>query len=365
MLISVSETNNLLKRKIDHEVLRNRKIHGEITSLNKTRKGHVYLTLTDPNKRTDHRSGYLSCTIWSRCFDKPLKEGQSIIVDESNLSPWDGRYSICINKYRVLENQTEESSVDIYQALKNDLEARGIFKAKQSFSLNNIKKIAIITSPTGAVLQDFLTTIERRGHTFDLDLYEASMQGSECISSIIKALEECEDKNYDVIVIARGGGSKEDLAPFNDADLAEYISKYPLNIISAIGHETDFSFIEYASNIRAATPTAAAELVTSENYRGTLAKLENYRTEIKGIVRYNKELLDSFDTSIKNVINDNINKLNNLGHYLKLIDVEQILNNNFAILTDIQGNIIDNSMSLQELEEFVIVRKDEKINISI
>ena len=253
----VSQFNKLFKEVVENNFDYVR-IRGEISELKNAASGHLYLTLKDA-------TSILNGTIWSqkKNYLKIQPEvGMEVIVTGkiSTYAKSISTYSISIDK---LELAGEGALLKIIEDRKTRLKEKGIFdeehKKKIPFLPN---KIGVITSPTGSVIHDIINRIKDR-FPINIDIWSVPVQGIGAAENIIKALEGFQDKSYkgrpDVIIIARGGGNIEDLMPFNDEKLALAVYGSTIPIISAIGHETDNTIIDYVSDLRASTPTSAAE----------------------------------------------------------------------------------------------------------
>ena len=235
------------------ELLHNLQVYGEASNISFVR-GNIYFNLKDEN-------ALLPCIMFgaSSCN---IKEGDQVLLNGGLKYYSKGGklnfYATSISPY---------GSGILYQkflALKEQLEKDGVFDAKYKKPLpKNIKKIGVVTSSTGAVLHDIETVSHRRNPALEIVVYPAKVQGDDAEKTIINGINYFDLKSdVDVIIIARGGGSIEDLQPFNTESLAREIIKVSKPIISAVGHETDFTICDFASSVRAATPSEAAELVS-------------------------------------------------------------------------------------------------------
>ncbi len=220
-------------------------------------RSHLYFKLKDENASVD-------CLMWaSQLRQLPFKPevGMQVIAEgNSSLYRKNGQFKLIVRNMvpagrgRILE-QLEE--------LKRKLTTDGIFSRPKRPIPRFVDKVGVITSAEGRVLHDISTTINRRNPLIELKLYPAAVQGCEAASSLCAALRQAyADHDCDVLIIGRGGGSFEDLLPFSDEWLTRLVAQSPLPIISAVGHEPDTAFTDFAADLRAATPTAAAELVS-------------------------------------------------------------------------------------------------------
>ncbi len=239
-------------------------VEGEVSQVMKSSTGHTYFTLKDENESV------LSCAIfkWNLKIQVNLKVGDKLIVfGKLNVYNKSGKLSM------VIENLEKSEGEGIwfkkFQALKEKLSKKGYFDPEHKRELPKvIKNIGIITSPTGAAIKDFLSVLRKRYSDINVILYPSQVQGDAAPQSLIRGIKIF-NENYlnkiDAIILTRGGGSIEDLWCFNDEKLADEIYRSELPVISAIGHERDFSISDFVSDIRAATPTAAGELITQDN----------------------------------------------------------------------------------------------------
>ena len=253
----VSQFNALLKEVIESNFDYVR-IRGEISDLKNAASGHIYLTLKDQNS-------VLNATIWNNKtnFLKIMPEvGMEVIVTGkiSTYAKSISTYSINIDN---IELAGEGALLKLIEDRKKRLEKKGIFDLIHKKKLPYLpNKIGVITSSTGSVIHDILNRIRER-FPIDVDLWPVSVQGANAVENIMGAIQGFNSRFYeskpDIIIIARGGGSTEDLMPFNDEKLALAVFDSLIPIISAVGHETDTTIIDYVSDLRASTPTAAAE----------------------------------------------------------------------------------------------------------
>jgi exodeoxyribonuclease VII large subunit len=187
-----------------------------------------------------------------------------------------------------------------FERIKKKLDAEGLFSAERKRQLPQFpKQIAIVTSETGAALQDILQILSRRYPICSIKIYPALVQGVGAPKSIISALNLAYDSNCDVIIVGRGGGSTEDLSCFNDEELARMVAKSPVPVISAVGHEIDFTICDFVSDLRAPTPSAAAELATPD-LNELLLKIQNFNARIKIALT---QMINGYEQQIKQVAN--------------------------------------------------------------
>ena len=282
---SVSKVNEYIKALIDEDVLLgNIYVEGEISNFKEHISGHLYFTLKDSG-------GAMNCVMFrSSAVNMKFRaeNGMKVIV---------GGYISIYEKtgsYQLYARSMEKAGKgDLYaefERLKKELEKRGIFDEKHKKKLPEYPKcIAVITSATGAAVRDIIRVTGRRNKNVKIAVRPTLVQGENAADDIVNAIKEINEwKNADVIILGRGGGSIEDLWAFNEEKVARAIYESKIPIISAVGHETDFTIADFASDVRAATPSMAGELAVKESM-GTREKLENMLSRIEREVERNIE----------------------------------------------------------------------------
>lgn len=305
---SVSQVNMYIKNMFMRDYrLNDISVKGEISNCKYHSSGHIYFTIKD-------KTSQLSCVMFAsmrKNLEFKLEEGQSVIVD-GNISVYerDGKYQL------YARNITKEGFGKLYEEyekLKKRLLEEGLFdKSKKRKIPAYAAKIGVVTARTGAVIQDICNVSNRRNPYVQIILYPAKVQGTGAAETIIKGIKYFEKTDVDTIIIGRGGGSIEDLWAFNDEKLARVIAGCQKPIISAVGHETDTTIADYAADLRAPTPSAAAELAVY-SYRETVIALReaghSLRWQMENILKIKKLKLAGYITVIqhespKNLIND-------------------------------------------------------------
>ncbi len=253
-ILSVSQLNNYIKNVFDDElILQNITVEGEIGEI-KFSGGNTYITLSEGD-----------CVLFCVKFGAKIEYsiGEKIRVTGSVRFYPRGCRTTFVVTYASSVGKGEQ--LVKLNELKDKLSKEGIFDNAKSLP-PFIKKIALVTSTEGAVRHDFTEVLERNGCSYlDVDIYGVKVQGTDAPQSISKALMLLSDKNYDVAVVARGGGSEQDLGCFNSESVARNVFACPLPIISAIGHEVNYTLCDFAASIRAGTPSIAAELIVRNN----------------------------------------------------------------------------------------------------
>lgn len=274
---SVASLVHYMKISLDQDMnLQSILIKGEISNFTNHRSGHWYFTLKDAKAK-------INCVMFasyaSRCKIL-LKEGMKVIV-KASVSMYEAGGSVQLYVTSVQSDGLGDLYLQLEQ-VKLKLQQEGLFSVEHKKKLPEYPmRIGIITARTGAAIHDMLTTIEKRWPIAEVTLYPSLVQGSEAAPFLIEQLKQSDEDNHDVILLARGGGAIEDLWCFNDEMLARQVYKMKTVIITGVGHESDTTLVDYVSDARAATPTAAAQMATPvlsdvknliENYRKQLVK---------------------------------------------------------------------------------------------
>lgn len=274
--MTVSQVNKYIKDIFaSNEMLANILIKGEISNFKNHYTGHMYFTLKD-------EASLIKCVMFKTYASKLKfmpKEGMSVVVFGTiSCFERDGTYQVYC---KAIQEDGMGELYTRYQELKDKLEKEGLFDTKYKKSIPFMPKtIGILTSKTGAVIRDIINVSTRRFPNVTLKLYPVPVQGKGAQEDIVKGIEFMNNnKICDVIIIARGGGSLEDLWPFNEEILARAIFKSQIPIISAVGHETDFTIADFVADLRAPTPSAAAELAVPDVYE-LISKLNTYKNRM-------------------------------------------------------------------------------------
>ncbi|WP_103665099.1 exodeoxyribonuclease VII large subunit [Gracilimonas amylolytica] len=256
---SVSQLTDKIKNVLEQNFI-DILVEGETSNVSQSRNGHYYFTLKDSNAS-------LPCVIWrstAQRLDLNLTDGQQIVVggDIQVYAPH-GRYQMIVS---LVQQAGIGKLQQAFEKLKAKLKAEGLFEDHHKKSLPKFPQtIGVVTSATGAAFQDIRSTLENRWPLANVKLYHASVQGVNAAPEIVKGIEYFSStKNVDVMIIGRGGGSLEDLWPFNEEAVARAVFKSEVPVISAVGHEVDFSISDFVADARAATPTQAAVLAVPD-----------------------------------------------------------------------------------------------------
>lgn len=259
-IYSVGQVNNYIRTMFDQDFMLNKiYIKGEVSNCKYHTSGHIYFSLKD-------ESGTISCVMFAgqrKGLGFAMKNGDKVVAGGSvSVYERDGKYQLYAREI------TLEGAGLLYErflALKKELEEMGMFapEYKQTIPVW-AKKVGVVTAPTGAAVQDIRTVAGRRNPYVQLILYPALVQGEGAKESIVKGIEALDNYGVDVIIVGRGGGSIEDLWAFNEEEVARAIFNCRTPIISAVGHETDTTIADFAADLRAPTPSAAAELAVAD-----------------------------------------------------------------------------------------------------
>ena len=365
--LNISEINKYIKGLIDKDVTLNRiYVKGEISNFKRHSRGHCYFTLKDETSR-------ISAVMFSFNASKLLfepKDGDSVLI-KGKISVYEpsGNYQV------YAEEMSLDGIGDLYikfEKLKEQLAKEGLFSNLHKKKIPTFpKKIGIITAPTGAAVRDIITTINRRYPLARTVLFPTLVQGDGAKENIVRCIKQADKSDVDTIILGRGGGSIEDLWAFNEEVVARAIFDAKKPIISAVGHEIDFTISDFVADLRAPTPTAAAELAVpnkpdvikglnnlkvriSDNLKNMLS---NYKEKLNrfesnyilnnpvSMYEIKEQKLDTFIEKINILINQKIEKNKNEFKYastkLELLNPISILNKGYSI-TKINNKAIKN-----------------------
>lgn len=383
--LTVSALNSYIKKVVDNDfVLSNSSVKGEISNLKLHSSGHMYFSLKDEMSK-------MNCIMF-RSAAKNLKfipeNGMKVIVK--------GRVSVYEKEgtYQFYCDSIETDGIgELYLAfekLKNKLQNEGLFDDENKKVLPRyVKKVGIITSPTGAAIRDIINVTRRRNKSIELLIYPALVQGVNASKDIIKGIEALNGiEDVDIIILARGGGSIEELWCFNDEELAYSVFNSKKPIITGVGHEIDYTIVDFVSDKRAPTPSAAAELAVfnlEELRSRILAYRSNLNTHIQINLNNRRSRLELLKKNI-NLLSPSVyiaNEYNNIDRLKELANIKinsrlnkekdvlgkinallsahnplNILNKGYAIVEDEKKNLITKVSKLKELEKIKVILKD-------
>ena len=314
--LDISEANSYIKRILTNDpILYNLRVKGEISNFKVHSSGNVYLSLKDEKSK-------LNCIIFKSNYDKNLNLDNGVkIIASGYISVYerDGAYQLYINEVEI------EGIGNLYiefNKLKEKLKKEGLFDYIYKKEIPKMPHaIGVVTSPTGAVIRDIINVIKRRFPKVDIKLYPVNVQGEKSAQDICEGIEFFNRmKNVDTIIVGRGGGSLEELWSFNEEIVAREIFKSEIPIISAVGHETDFTICDFVSDMRAPTPSAAAEIATPDlseiYYRLDNIKNRMNRSLNNQVILDNEKLSNTFDkinSHMKNyIIRDKVIQLDQI-----------------------------------------------------
>ena len=374
MAVTVSDLNRYIKDKIaNDENLSQILVKGEISNFKNHYTGHMYFTLKDENS-------LIKCVCFKTYAEKLTfmpKDGMKVIVLGSvSVFERDGIYQIYV---KIMEEDGLGDLYTKYKELKEKLEKEGLFDETHKKKIPFMPKtIGVLTSQTGAVIRDIINVSTRRNPNVHIRLLPVPVQGDGAAEKIASGIELMNEKKLaDVLILARGGGSLEDLWPFNEEVVARAIYNSELPIISAVGHETDFSISDFVADLRAPTPSAAAELAVADVYE-VKKKISDYQDRLRMALikkvevmklRYDKCMASAVFKEPLRKVNDNYLVLDNLlkrlevaiktkqeqekNRYVKLVSKLDTLSPLKTLargytLTERQGKIIKSKDELQK-----------------
>ncbi len=276
--VSVSELNKYIKNKFeDDEYFSNVLVEGEISNCKYHYTGHIYFTLKDENSLIKS----IMFKTYTSHLDFKLQDGMKVMILGSvSVFERDGTYQLYAKAMKQLGKVGDLRAA--YEALKEKLEKEGLFDNSHKKQIPIMPKtIGVLTSNTGAVIRDIINVSTRRNPNVHIRLFPVPVQGEGAALKIAEGIQFMnENKLADVLIIARGGGSLEDLWPFNEEVVAKAIYESKLPVISAVGHETDFTIADFVADLRAPTPSAAAELAVTDIQELQL-KLKGYQNRFR------------------------------------------------------------------------------------
>ena len=269
---SVGQVNRYVKNMFTQDFfLQKIYVKGEVSNCKYHTSGHIYFSLKD-------ETGTMSCVMFAghrRGLAFSMKDGDKVIVGGSvDVYERDGRYQLYAKEITL---EGAGALYERYLALKQELEEMGMFAGEYKQPIPKfIRRLGVVTAPTGAAVQDIRNISYRRNPYLQIILYPALVQGAGAAESIVKGIRMLDGLNVDVIIVGRGGGSIEDLWAFNEEIVARAIFECRTPVISAVGHETDFTIADFVADLRAPTPSAAAELAVND-YRSVVESVSVYR----------------------------------------------------------------------------------------
>lgn len=383
-VFEVQELTNYIGRLLSEDIFLSRlKVAGEVSNFNHHSSGHMYFTLKDDRSK-------LKCIMfkgYNQKLDFDLENGMDVVLEGSiSVYEREGQYQIYVKSIELAG--MGELYLE-YERLKKQLEEEGLFDLAYKKTIPQYpRRIGLVTSATGAAIQDILNVMGRRYPLAEVFICPSLVQGKEASEEIISALITLDNYDLDTIILARGGGAIEDLFVFNDEDLARIIFALKTPIITGIGHEIDFTIADFVADLRAPTPSAAAELATpdadiladklDEKFNSILSltrkKLDDSRQTLLGFTKdinyYNPQLMvnesyQNLDFKLDRLIRDyrleeEKSRLDLLGQRIASIDPRTILNRGYSILIEDQI-IVDSLDKVNEESTYKLKLRDGEV----
>jgi exodeoxyribonuclease VII large subunit len=391
-IVSVSDITKYIKQLFENDSkVASVFVRGEISNFKKHYSGHCYFTLKDSNA-TIKAVMFKSRAQFLR-FEP--KDGMKVIVGgQITVFERDGQYQLYAAQ--LVPDGVGELSLAFAQ-LKEKLEAEGLFSDERKRPLPVLPgTIGIITSPTGAVLRDIITVSKRRHPSIILKLYPVQVQGAEAPIQIVHAIEVFNKlSNVDVIIVGRGGGSIEELWAFNDERVVRAIAASAIPIVSAVGHQTDYTLADFVADCRAATPSQAAEFVVPdvrELYKYVTTLQSMLQNNIRNLLKNNRirleqstesrvlkhpyemlttkqQILDTYvqrlDQAIKKIIIEKQHKFKFTAEKLSMLNPLAVLARGYSIVRTIDGQLVKNSSTLLPEQQLEIVLDQGMVDVKV
>lgn len=384
---TISTLNNYIKSMFDSNfVLRKIAVRGEISNYKQYPNGHIYFSLKDDLSSLKAVMFY----DYARKLDQQFKVGDDVLVSgRVSVYPARGEYQLYAEAMQLYGKGAQLLELEL---LKKKLAAEGLFDESRKKKVNiYASRIGVISAPNSAAIADIYTNLLRRNPLLDIVLIESMVQGEGAIKELIKAVEIAKNSHLDTLIIGRGGGASEDLSAFNDENLVRAVAKLDIPVISAVGHEIDFTLLDYVADVRASTPTGAAELATfdkREIYQKLIDSSDRMDNLLKNKIATYKTYLDSikhfkyflepkliYKDQLEriNVLNNKLNllmkhqydlslaKINSLKNRLETLSVNSTLNRGYSILENENGIIIKSVKQVKLDDIFSIKLSDGNI----
>lgn len=390
-IYTVGQVNKYIKNMFAQDFMMNRiSIKGEVSNCKYHTSGHIYFTIKDAG-------GAMSAVMFAgnrRGLQFTMKEGDKVIVTGSvEVYERDGKYQLYAKE---IELDGEGNLYLKYEALKRELEEMGMFAAEYKQPIPKyIRRLGIVTAPTGAAVQDIRNIASRRNPYVQLILYPALVQGEGAVASICQGIAALDAMNVDTIIVGRGGGSIEDLWAFNEEEVARAIFECQTPIISAVGHETDTTIADLVADLRAPTPSAAAELAVfdyriveqqKEQLKARMTRnleltLQNYKTRTEHLSvrlrylnpeqklhenqKYAIDLEDALQKVMARKIEQNRHRLELLAGNLEGLSPVKKLSQGFSYVSDASGKVVKDAAQVKENDMLSIQLMKGKIKANV
>ena len=348
--ITVGALTRYIKYKLDNDVyLQDIYIKGEISNFKKHSRGHFYFTIKDEESRI---SAVMFASQTSSVTFEPIDGTKVLVRGRISVFPSTGNYQIYVNE--MIEDGVGNLYA-LYEKLKADLKKEGLFNIEHKKPIPKLpNRIGVITAPTGAAIRDIISTINRRYPICEVILFPSLVQGKDAKDDIVRNIKLADTYDLDTLIVGRGGGSIEDLWAFNEEIVARAIYECKTPVISAVGHEVDFTIADFVADKRADTPTGAAEIAVPS--KSDLLKLINQLS-----LRSSKSVNDKINTEKK--ILDRIKSSYILANPMSIYEIkEQKLDNLIEKSNNLILNILNNNnLRLTNLKRSFIFKTPEKI----
>lgn len=388
---TVAQVNSYIKNMFTQDfMLQSISVKGEVSNCKYHSSGHIYFTLKD-------EKGTISCVMFSGNRDGltfSMAQGQQVVVSGTiDVYERDGKYQLYA---RQIKQDGAGALYERFELLKAQLEERGMFAPEYKQPIPKyINRLGVVTAQTGAAVRDIIQIATRRNPYVQIILYPAIVQGEAAASSIVNGIHAMEHFKVDTIIVGRGGGSIEDLWAFNEEAVAQAVFDCPIPIISAVGHETDFTIADFVADLRAPTPSAAAELAVYDReqlqdklseYAYTMQhlcrnhirqyrnRLDNYQMQIKYLSPLNQirekrtyilNLEESLQECMERKLSEKRHKLAIYIEQMKGLSPLEKLNQGYAYVSDAYNKTISSIEQVEPEEEVHIYVKDGIIQASV
>lgn len=345
--------------------LRGLRLKGEISNLKRYSSGHVYFSLKDEESSIRAVMFY----DYTKYMPENIKDGDEVIVaGYVSVYPQRGEYQFYA---QAMELSGKGQILFELEMLKKKLAQEGLFDQSRKRKINPFPAcVGVISAPNSAALSDIKTNLLRRNPLIEVKLFPSLVQGSEAPKELLNALKKAKNEKIDTLIIGRGGGASEDLSAFNDETLVREVANFPVPVISAVGHEIDFTLIDYAADARASTPTGAAELATIDK-REIFEMLDGFEQSLESFMiqrlNYLKQKLDIyreksffinpksmyenklielentkklFDQYVNHLLEMKEKEIDSIKSRLKALSPDGVLSRGYSITEDDNGNVI-------------------------
>lgn len=368
--VTVSQLNEYISRVLTTDpLLGNISVKGEISNLKYHSSGHVYFSMVD-------EGGKVNCffpSTYVKELNYQLGDGLEVTINGYvNVYKKGGTYTLFVRSIQV---SGEGNLAMAFELLKEKLEKEGLFDQKHKKPLPEFpRKVGIVTSQTGAAVRDILKIITQRTKMVDVTIFPVLVQGPDAAFDIAQTLDLINRRfsDIDILIVGRGGGSTEDLWPFNEEVLARAVFASDIPVISAVGHETDFTICDFVADLRAETPTAAAEKAVPQDNL-LLDTIESYRRDLTenltNRMAYSQLKAQNGISEIKNLL---LRRIDGLKHSAEryFLTLEEnnplnILSKGYAILEDENRNVVTSVENIKENSRYSLHLKDGTVEITL